>query len=463
MRYPRRGAFLRKQPNDLVRPVDTSLTSQFVARPMALIFISHSNLDRSTAAQMRDWLATQGIDSVFLDFHSESGVYPGESWERRLYDEVSRCSAILLILTRNWLESKWCFAEYTQCRALGKLVLPVQFEALPARSVANDLQHIRWYSDLTLAQERLLSQIHRIALASQSHFDWDPRRPPYPGLLSFQAEDAAIYYGRNSEIQQLIERLNVNRLNRTRKLVLLLGASGTGKSSLIRAGILPRLRWDTAYWAPLSPIRPGRTPVLELARCLALASGYPGDAEKFAAELLSNDYRVHLGHYLDKVRRLADSAFAQMLICIDQGEELFHLPREAQCARFIKLLSCMLTEHDDVTILMGLRSDALHDLQSRGGIDFDLDEYFLRFLPIERIPMPFDPVRSRKTLLDQEEAPVGGLTQVGNLKRCPAEVLWVTAGAKGIGMNRASPRHYSWTSAGRELERGRRPRCANNL
>jgi len=48
--------------------------------------------------------------------------------------------------------------------------------------------------------------------------------------------------------------------------------------------------------------------------------------------------------------------------------------------------------------------------------------------------MPFDPVRSRKTLLDQEEAPVGGLTQVGNLKRCPAEVLWVTAGAKGIGM-----------------------------
>jgi hypothetical protein len=53
---------------------------------------------------------------------------------------------------------------------------------------------------------------------------------------------------------------------------------------------------------------------------------------------------------------------------------------------------------------------------------------------------PFDPVRSRETASNQWEGPVGGLTQVGSLSRCPAQVLWVVAGANGIGMLSEFPR-----------------------
>lgn len=53
---------------------------------------------------------------------------------------------------------------------------------------------------------------------------------------------------------------------------------------------------------------------------------------------------------------------------------------------------------------------------------------------------PFDPVRSRETASNQWEGLVGGLTPVGSLSRCPAEVLWVAAGANGIGMLSECPR-----------------------
>jgi hypothetical protein len=73
-------------------------------------------------------------------------------------------------------------------------------------------------------------------------FHWDPSRPPYPGLLAFQEQDAAIFFGRDDEIRGGLDRLNSLRSLGGARLVLFLGASGSGKSSLVRAGPLPRLR-----------------------------------------------------------------------------------------------------------------------------------------------------------------------------------------------------------------------------
>jgi excinuclease UvrABC ATPase subunit len=75
-------------------------------------------------------------------------------------------------------------------------------------------------------------------------FHWDPSRPPYPGLLAFQEQDAAIFFGRDDEIRGGLDRLNSLRSLGGARLVLFLGASGSGKSSLVRAGLLPRLRRD---------------------------------------------------------------------------------------------------------------------------------------------------------------------------------------------------------------------------
>jgi hypothetical protein len=70
-------------------------------------------------------LRDQGFVSTFLVFDKHRGIEPGADWERTLYREISSAEAVILILTKNWLSSKWCFAEYTQARALGNAGFPV--------------------------------------------------------------------------------------------------------------------------------------------------------------------------------------------------------------------------------------------------------------------------------------------------------------------------------------------------
>src|SRR5262245_29863761 len=92
---------------------------------MPAIFISHSSRDSKPADDIKVWLASLGYERVFLDFDKDTGIGAGDDWEKRLYAEIDRCHAVILVLTPNWLASKWCFAELTQARALGKVLLPV--------------------------------------------------------------------------------------------------------------------------------------------------------------------------------------------------------------------------------------------------------------------------------------------------------------------------------------------------
>ena len=92
---------------------------------MARVFVSHSSRDNSQANDIKAWLANQGFENVFLDIDKHSGIPPGANWERKLYEEIDSSHAVILILTPNWLDSKWCFVEFAQARALGKAIFPV--------------------------------------------------------------------------------------------------------------------------------------------------------------------------------------------------------------------------------------------------------------------------------------------------------------------------------------------------
>ena len=91
---------------------------------MARVFISHSSRDKEPAARIMGWLHTRGFETPFLDFDKHAGIPPGADWEKTLYREIERSEAVIVIQTPNWLESKWCFAEFTQARALGKAIFP---------------------------------------------------------------------------------------------------------------------------------------------------------------------------------------------------------------------------------------------------------------------------------------------------------------------------------------------------
>jgi hypothetical protein len=96
---------------------------------MARVFISHSSRDNEAAKHIFDWLRAQGFEEGFLDIDKHQGIPPGARWEQTLYEELERAQAVILILTKNWFDSKWCFAEFAQARSRGKAIFPVIISA----------------------------------------------------------------------------------------------------------------------------------------------------------------------------------------------------------------------------------------------------------------------------------------------------------------------------------------------
>ncbi|MCZ6774705.1 MAG: TIR domain-containing protein, partial [Proteobacteria bacterium] len=188
---------------------------------MARVFISHSSRDGEPAARIKAWLQEQGFETPFLDFDKHAGIAPGADWEKTLYREIEQSEAIIIVQTPNWLDSKWCFAEYTQARALGKAIFPVIEAPTGDTLIAPDIQALDLLKDREGGLEQLAKELTRIALDAQGGFAWDASRPPYPGLHAFQEEDAALYFGRDDDIRRLIERLNARRAQGGTKIVAL--------------------------------------------------------------------------------------------------------------------------------------------------------------------------------------------------------------------------------------------------
>src|SRR5262245_16071915 len=90
---------------------------------------------------------------------------------------------------------------------------------------------------------------------------------PFPGLRAFEAEESLLFYGREGHVAELLDRLGENRF------LAVIGTSGSGKSSLVRAGLRPALHRGylvdaTTRWR-FATMRPGGAPV----RALALSLG----------------------------------------------------------------------------------------------------------------------------------------------------------------------------------------------
>jgi hypothetical protein len=237
---------------------------------MTTIFLSHSFQDKDEAQQLKAWLeAEERGHWVFLDNDLHTGIKSGEDWENSLYQQLRDCRVFLPLFTQNWVDYKWCFAEMTHARSSGKPILPVKLDpAFDTSSLFSDLQQ----TPINLSEANQ-SGYQRLERAMQEEFPWnDPKRSPYPGLLAFKEDEAAIYKGRGPEITSAIEVLEGLRRcgPRAPHFVLLLGASGSGKSSLVRAGIIPRLK-PKGDWLYLSPFMPRSNPISELAESFSRA------------------------------------------------------------------------------------------------------------------------------------------------------------------------------------------------
>ncbi len=341
---------------------------------MSAIFISHSSRDDPVAGEIRDWLDGQGHRSVFLDFDPGDGIPAGRDWEQELYREIRACRAVIVLCSQHSMASRWCFMEITHARALGKHLFPVRIDDCDVDGVLADRQVI----DLTGDRQEALVRLGRGILASGldpvNAFDWDGSRSPYPGLLAFQEQDAAIFFGRDDEVGEGLDLVNrVRRLGHTR-LVTVLGASGTGKSSLVRAGLLPRLRRDVERWLVVDPLRPRDDPARQLAAVLSRAFDDPQwSRQGIEQEIRAATSQAEEGEApADVLEELARSLLersrrgeARVLLPIDQFEELLGHPQDHPASRFLRLLRASLDEPGNpLLVLATLRSDFLGSFQS---------------------------------------------------------------------------------------------------
>ncbi|MFM9104951.1 MAG: toll/interleukin-1 receptor domain-containing protein, partial [Cyanobium sp.] len=260
---------------------------------MARVFLSHSSRDNAAAAELKAWLDEQGFLPAFLDFDKHSGIPPGAGWERTLYEQIQRCQALLILQTANWSASRWCLVEFHQARALGKPIFQlVQTDESAAETpIAADLQRLDLRHDRPAGLEQLRRELERIALQDQGGFPWpplsDPSRSPFPGLMVFEEEDAPVFFGRDNDWRVVIERLNTRRVQGGPRLLVIQGSSGSGKSSLLRAGVLPRLRRAGRQWLVLPVLRPQTRPLESLVQTLALALQRPTAWQELHQQLLT--------------------------------------------------------------------------------------------------------------------------------------------------------------------------------
>ncbi|HWQ13748.1 MAG TPA: serine/threonine-protein kinase, partial [Roseiflexaceae bacterium] len=176
---------------------------------------------------------------------------------------------------------------------------------------------------------------------------------PYKGLRAFQEADAGDFFGRDALVDRLLDRLDERDAPR---LLAVVGPSGSGKSSVVRAGVIPALRHGalpgSRHWFFLEML-PGAHPMTELANALLrVAIQTPEDLP----QQLARDERglLHTIQWL-----LPGGAETELVLTIDQFEEVFTLVQdEAERAHFLNSLLVAATDpHSRMRVIVTLRAD----------------------------------------------------------------------------------------------------------
>jgi WD40 repeat protein len=177
---------------------------------------------------------------------------------------------------------------------------------------------------------------------------------PYKGLRAFQEADAGDFFGRETLTRRLLARLS--EAGELARFLAVIGPSGSGKSSVVRAGVIPALRRGTVtgsrHWF-IAEMIPGAQPLAELAQALLkVAVSQPRD-------LLGQLQRDERGLLHATQRLLPGGAETELVLVIDQFEEVFTLVEdEAARTHFLNsLLTAVTDPHSRLRVILTLRAD----------------------------------------------------------------------------------------------------------
>ncbi|TAZ43485.1 toll/interleukin-1 receptor domain-containing protein, partial [Rhizobium ruizarguesonis] len=300
---------------------------------LADIFISHSSQDNAVAAFIAERIKRER--PTWSLFYDADNIRAGQRWQERLREELQSCRIMLAVVSSHWLRSPWCFTEAVTASFRGKEVIGIEIEDLTeadlqrAPPILSERQRVRLRYDDDRPWQDILETLDRSGLDPDEWFPIPSGVGPYPGLVAFDEKDAGTFFGRKQEITDYLGALDTLRGQDRSQILTISGASGSGKSSLLRAGLIPRLRRKPS-WVVISPFELAREPVrnlLDQLRKTLVDSGVSLHGLDFTK---IPDTPVALATVLDEVlRRLEQSAGTWVLLSLDQAEALLTTDRSA--------------------------------------------------------------------------------------------------------------------------------------
>lgn len=352
---------------------------------------------------MKRWLeqAEPGLlDEIYLDVDPKTGIQTGAKWTEALWRVNARCEAVICLLSRSWANSKECHAEYRQAEGMHKPIFCARIEDFPDEDITLAWQRCDLFGAGPVIEvdlddgglpvrlsddglQRLLAGLRAVGIGADS-FAWpppgDPDRSPYRGWQPLESVDAAVYFGRDAQIVRALDELREMRDAGPERMFVVLGPSGVGKSSFLRAGLLPRLRRDDRRFLPMTPVRPGRhaltgetglaRSIHDLRKEVGLAGPSLGEIKNAMGDAavrawLAEAVAAARTKWLDAT---ASTPPPTLVLPVDQAEELFGVDAADEGQALLDLLGRLLSDPDPAVphpiVVATIRSDRYESLQT---------------------------------------------------------------------------------------------------
>lgn len=295
------------------------------------VFLSHNSADKPAVEALAQRLVAAGFRPFLDRWH----LIPGQPWQEALEQALDQSRTCVVFLGPNgvgpWENEEMRIALDERTHSPDFRVIPVLLPAtpLPERGrLPRFLSRLTWVDfreglDDTDVFYRLTCGIRGIAPGAPGTVEPPAQEIcPYRGLQAFQEEHADIFFGRSALIQWLVEGLRASRF------LAVIGPSGSGKSSVVRAGLVPALRGGalpgSAAWTIIT-MKPGVHPLEELA---ARFAALPSAVDRVGAMLqLQDNLRQDARALHTAVRLIAGNGDEThyVLVIVDQFEEVFTL------------------------------------------------------------------------------------------------------------------------------------------